>query len=144
MGGPAKGSTATADTGTDRTCPSARCAPGATLLGIKGKDGRVTNFRTAMPIDDAFVKKAKAVGPPEQRMRFASPCQTNGCSQWTGDRCGVIDRVLGHLDVNNITLRSDLPPCPIRSTCRWHSQTGARACYACEMVVTDNSAMAAE
>ncbi|WP_341366960.1 hypothetical protein [Yoonia sp. BS5-3] len=144
MARPDGGDTADPDTGADRTCPSARCAPGATLLGVKGSDGRVHNLRTAMPIDEAFVQQAKAHGAPEQRMRFAAKCETSGCSQWTGDRCGVIDRVLGHLEAHKVPLRDDLPPCPIRGTCRWYSQTGRTACHACDLVVTDNSQIAAE
>ncbi len=141
MARPEKGQ---AVTGAERTCPSARCAPGATLLGVKGPDGRVKNLRTAMPLDDAFVAQAQAHGMPEQRMRFASNCETKGCSQWTGTRCGVIDKVLGQLAALNAPLRSDLPPCPIRNTCRWFSQTGRAACSACELVITDNSHIAAE
>lgn len=143
MPGPAHGG-AGPDTGTDRTCPSARCESGATLLGIKGPDGRIRHLRTALPIDDGFIAAAQEVGPPERRMRFAAPCATSGCSQWTGDRCGVIDRVLDHLATMDAPLRDTLPPCPIRGTCRWFDQTGEVACRACDLVVTDNSAIAAE
>ncbi len=143
MASPEKGAAETG-TGADRTCPSARCEPGAALLGVKGSDGRIANLRTAMPIDAAFIDAARDAGPPEQRMRFASPCATTGCSQWTGERCGVIDRVLDHLKDATVAQRETLPACPIRGTCRWYDQSGASACYACELVVTDNSAMAAE
>lgn len=129
----------------DKTCPSARAAPGAMLLGIKGANGRIQHMRTPLVIDDNFVEIARSVGAPEARMRFASPCQTKGCAQWTGTRCGVIDNVLAHLAVQDERpQRTTLPACAIRATCRWFDQTGDAACLACDLVVTDQSAIAAE
>ncbi|MDO6588743.1 hypothetical protein DS901_14900 [Loktanella sp. D2R18] len=139
MGSPEKGVPEVTSTGADRTCPSARCEPGATLLGVKGEDGRINHLRTAMPIDAHFVDTARQAGPPEQRMRFASRCATEGCSQWTGSRCGVIDRVLTHLGTMDLPVQNGLPACPIRATCRWFDQTGAAACHACTYVTTDNA-----
>lgn len=101
-------------------------------------------MRQQMPVDEGFVKEAQKHGTPEARMRFASKCQTSGCSQWTGERCGVIDKVLGHLDAIQHELDDRLPACPIRATCRWFSQTGARACAACDLVTTDQTQIAAE
>lgn len=126
----------------DKTCPSARAAPGATLLGIRGPDGRIANMRTPLPVTETFLDAAGDA--PETRMRFASKCETSGCAQWTGTRCGVIDNVLEHLEAAKVPVRDTLPPCPIRGTCRWHAQTGVRACYACELVTTDTRAIAAE
>lgn len=128
----------------DKTCPSARAAPGAILLGVKGADGRIKHMRTAMSVDAAFIESASTSGKPEARMRFGAPCQTSGCAQWTGTRCGVIDNVLEHLAVDRAPVAKTLPPCPIRATCRWYDQTGETACYACDLVVTDQSAIAAE
>lgn len=130
--------------GPEKSCPSARCAPGNLLLGVKGADGHVKHLRTALPIDEGFVETASSVGKPEARMRFASRCATSGCKQWTGSRCGVIDHVLEHLEQTDIPLARSLPPCPIRGTCRWFSQTGDQACRACSLVVTDQSVIAAE
>ena len=121
-----------------KSCPSAPCAPGNSLLGVVGEDGRVHNLRTALTIDEGFVAAAQEAGRPEARMRFAGTCVTSGCKQWTGSRCGVIDRVLGHIEAELDTLRqADLPPCTIRGTCRWFGQSGADACAACPIVVTD-------
>ncbi len=128
----------------DKTCPSARAAAGATLLGVKGADGRIKHMRTPMVVDAGFVAAASTQGPPEARMRFASPCQTSGCAQWTGSRCGIIDEVLQHLAADPAPQRATLPACAIRSTCRWHGQSGDSACYACDLVVTDQSLIAAE
>ncbi len=128
----------------DRTCPSARCAPGNRLIGVRGPDGRIAAVRTPLPVTEDFVAAASEHGPPEARMRFAGRCATSGCAQWTGSRCGVIDRVMAHLDALKVPLDPGLPPCAIRATCRWFDQTGSTACAGCSYVVTDTRAMAAE
>ncbi len=128
-----------------KTCPSSTCTPGNSLIGIRGPDGRIKALRTPLPVTAEFAQEAARSGPPEARMRFASACQTSGCSQWTGTRCGVIDRVLHHLEAVPEVLRTDLQPCAIRATCRWFDQSGATACHGCDLVVTDLRApMAAE
>ena len=128
-----------------RTCPSARCTPGATLLGVLGSDGRIRHLRTAMTVDEDFVAQARAVGPPEARFRFAAPCAQGGCRQWTGSACGVVEKVLAHLQAVAPELpRADVPPCTIRATCRWYAQRGTAACKACDLVVTGQNMTAAE
>lgn len=122
----------------EKSCPSARCAPGATLIGVLGQDGRIDHLKTPLVIDQDFVDRAEAVGAPETRLRFASKCQTSGCSQWTGSRCGVIDRVLKIMEAPDAPPKAEaLPPCVIRATCRWHAQSGDDACLSCAYVVTD-------
>jgi hypothetical protein len=121
-----------------KTCPSARAEPGAILLGIMGPDGRIKPLRTQMRIDADFIAAAETHGPPEARMRFASPCQTTGCTQWANGGCGVVEKVLSHLAVPEVS-DAALPPCLIRATCRWFSQRGGRACTVCDLVVTDQA-----
>jgi hypothetical protein len=118
-----------------RTCPSAPCAPGATLLGIVNADGTVGYLSTPMQIDADFVAQAKQGRAPERRFRFASTCVQSGCKQWTGSSCGVIERVLDQAPPPVAAL----PHCAIRSTCRWFSQSGAAACGVCPLVVTDTT-----
>lgn len=120
------------------TCPSAPAEPGALLLGLRGPEGRIVPVRTAMAVDAGFVAAARAEGAPEARMRFASPCREGGCAQWTGDRCGVIARVMDHLHAP--APPPALPPCLIRATCRWFSERGGAACGVCELIVTDQMA----
>ncbi|MES2436096.1 MAG: hypothetical protein V4586_19965 [Pseudomonadota bacterium] len=115
-------------------CPSAPATPGAGLLGVLGPDGKIHNLRTPITVDADFLNAAKAAGPPEARMRFTGTCQTSGCSQWTGSRCGVIDRALQALQA---PVQPELPPCTIRATCRWFAQTGPKACATCALIVTD-------
>lgn len=124
---------------TGLTCPSAPASPGAVLLGVKGAEGRIVPLRTRMQVDADFLASAARLGPPEARMRFASPCQTRGCTQWTGSACGIIQRVLDHLGpapAPPAPQAERLPPCTIRQDCRWFSEQGRPACAACDLVVT--------
>lgn len=75
-------------------CPSVRCEEGAILLGIVGKDGVVGYVSPLITIDGDFVRQAHKGCAPERRFRFSQPCIESGCQQWTGSRCGVIDRAL--------------------------------------------------
>jgi hypothetical protein len=118
------------------TCPSAECAPGATLLGTLGADGRIKHLRTPLTVDAPFVAAVTRDGPAETHMRFAAPCQEGRCQQWTGSACGVIERVLAHLDTRAPDLRAAAPPpCTIRATCRWYAERADAACLACDLVV---------
>ncbi|MFN7224934.1 MAG: hypothetical protein ACK4MS_13020 [Paracoccaceae bacterium] len=120
------------------SCPSAPAAPGVYLLGILGLDGRIHNVKTPMRVDQAFLESAADIGPVEARMRFAGRCQTSGCVQWTGSKCGVIDRAMAYLEAAGPPdALIALPPCTIRSTCRWFHQTGKDACTTCAVLVTD-------
>jgi hypothetical protein len=117
------------------TCPSSRAEPGATLLGVVNADGTVGYLSPAVTVDEAFVERARRGRAPEKRFRFAGACVESGCAQWTGSRCGVIDRVLGSdLEAPE---RAGLPRCAIRSSCRWFAQSGAEACGVCPLVITD-------
>jgi len=116
-----------------RTCPSSSCEPGNLLLGIVRPDGTLAGVRPPLELDATFVARAHAgERPPEARMRFAGPCVTSRCRHWSGERCGVADLVA---DAAPDGHRADLPPCPIRATCRWWSQRGAAACRICPAVV---------
>jgi hypothetical protein len=122
----------------ERLCPSGRCEEGAMLLGIVGADGTVGYVRPPAVIDEAFVTEVKRRGDPERRFRFAQPCVEADCSQWTGSRCGVIERVLeAAVDAAAIPQSCALPACGIRPVCRWFAQEGTHACAVCPLVVTD-------
>jgi hypothetical protein len=122
------------------TCPSARAEPGVLLLSVRGPDGRMHPVRTPMILDDGILEEARRHGPPEARMRFATACQRGACLQWTGSQCGIIARVLDHLGP---LPEESLRPCLIRATCRWFAEQGREACAACDLVVTDQSGVAA-
>jgi hypothetical protein len=119
------------------TCPSAACEEGAVLLGIVGRDGVVAYLKPAMPIDADFVREARRGRLPEMRFRFAQGCVENRCVQWTGCRCGLIDKALVSSDgarVANIS-QGSLPNCAVRATCRWYAQAAARACAVCPFII---------
>jgi hypothetical protein len=127
-----------------KSCPSARAEPGALLIGIVGADGMVQPIPTRLEIDADFVERARQGGPPEARFRFAGRCVEGKCAQWTGNSCGVIEKVLTGMADQNVKAADNLPRCAIRGTCRWFSQRGKAACLACAFVVTDQTSVGAE
>lgn len=119
-----------------KLCPSHNCQEGSILLGIVMRDGRVAFSSDRLVINEEFVNIAREGRAPEKRFRFAGRCVQNGCSQWSGSRCGVIDKVIDCAD--DEIEQAALPDCSIRSECRWFSQTGAKACRICPEIVTDS------
>lgn len=120
-----------------KSCPSATCSKGASLLGVVNDDHTVTLLDVPLKVDDEFIKKSHEFGQPERRLRFTDKCVKSGCGQWTGHSCGVMDELA---DLNGHIKDDDepLPPCFIRRTCRWFSQEGGRACKICLFVVTES------
>ena len=119
-------------------CPSAPGTPGAALIGVVQEDGRVAHLGTPLPVDAGFLETARAQGPPERRFRFSSACVEAGCTQWDGQGCGLIDRILGYVTAAGaLDATRGLRPCAIRAGCRWWRQRGAAGCAVCPLVVTD-------
>ena len=112
-------------------CPSHRCVSGASLIGIRDADGRITFLGTPLKIDADFVRVARRGSPPETRFRFASPCAEGLCANWEGGRCGVVARVARDRPERPVAL----PDCAIRDRCRWHAERGEVACHVCPDVV---------
>jgi hypothetical protein len=119
-------------------CPSARCEPGALLLGIVLPNGRIGYTRERIAVDDEFVQIARQGRAPEKRFRFSSPCVQGACRQWSAGRCRVIDDVVAELESSQGA--QILPECTIRPACRWFLQRGAAACRVCPLVITDRRA----
>jgi hypothetical protein len=120
-------------------CPSSRCEEGAILVGIIMSDGRVAYTSDRRVVTAEFVETAQQGRTPEKRFRFGGKCIKGGCTQWTGDHCGVIERVSeivgGDEEVQQRL--TDLPECSIRADCRWFDQKGELACAVCPLVITD-------
>ena len=119
------------------TCPSAPCKEDAHLLGIVGATGAVGLLDPTPRVSAAFVAAAAQLHPSETRFRFADRCIGSRCRWWADQQCGLAE-MLVTFEGSVATANADaLPACPIRSTCRWYSQAGARACVVCPSVVTD-------
>jgi hypothetical protein len=123
-------------TSNEVACPSATCKEGANLLGIIQPDGRVSFLNQKLNINEEFVQIAHRGRSPEKRFRFSNNCIKSSCKQWTGDRCGVIDRILDEVGI--IEEPPELPECSIRSECRWYNQCGGKACAICPEVITNS------
>jgi hypothetical protein len=121
----------------NKLCPSSTCHSGALLLGVVNGDQKVSLLTTPIPVNDEFVETVNAAGDPEKRFRFASKCAKNGCAQWTGSSCGIMDELAAANHLLEV-INEQLPNCAIRPTCRWYSQDGAMACMICPYVVTQS------
>jgi hypothetical protein len=119
--------------GCETTCPSAPAEEGVVLFGvIKGKS-EVVFISPNIPVTPSLLSSFAQSGiPVENRLRFASRCLEHHCVQWSGDRCGLIDRAVPDLEKDE--LANPLPKCGIRATCRWFSQHGRMACAVCPEV----------
>jgi hypothetical protein len=135
-----------------KTCPSALCEEDALLLGVVTPDGTVAYVQPPTRVSAEFVGRARALGHPERRFRFAGRCVEAGCPQWTGRGCGVVDIAIGAAPTepappgagprepggpDSAAARPALPACVIRRSCRWYAQRGAAACAVCPLVVAD-------
>lgn len=118
-------------------CPSSSAQPGAILLGIIMPDGRVAYAADRIMVDEEFIGIARQGRTPEKRFRFSHRCVKNGCAQWSGTACGVIERLLDQWSVLPEE-DLDLPDCSIRAQCRWYRQRGGMACRVCPEVITDS------
>lgn len=75
-----------------------------------------------------------APAQPTEVFRLAAPCQTSRCPHFDGANCGLATRIVQLLPA----VVDQLPPCQIRSECRWFHQEGASACRRCPQISTLN------
>lgn len=116
-------------------CPSGRCRAGSTLLGIMGPSGNLIYTPQSIALDEQLAEKFDANGG-SSRYRFAEPCATDDCGHWSDEGCGVAKAGAAISD----SQRSDrLPPCGIRSACRWFAQEGPSVCAVCPHVLRNGS-----
>ena len=109
------------------------------LFGVVGggpdDDGLVAYLREPQP-PTAEVLAAAGPLPPTTVFRFASPCATSACVHFDGADCRLAARVVDLLP----PVVEVLPPCPVRSRCRWWRQEGRAACMRCPAIATDPAA----
>lgn len=118
-------------------CPSSLCLEGSALIGVANSEGTVDILPKPVPVTEDFVLAAnEADKRPEMRFRFANRCVQNACQQWNGKGCGIVDRVMDFISIEEKIKK--LPACGIRKSCRWYLQNGPNACAVCKFVITDN------
>ncbi len=120
-------------------CPSGRGRVGAHLLGFQTGSG-LAFVDPPLPVTPDFLERVAATGgEAEARFRFTEPCVERGCAQWGAKGCGVIEKLLSAKEEPGAPAATgDVPPCALRSRCRWFAQRGGEACRLCTYVVTDN------
>lgn len=116
-------------------CPSAQPdMQDAQLLGVVSgppEAPRLAYLNARLPVSDALLKAAEPV-PAIKVMRFAARCEEQKCTHFDGSNCTLAQRVVSMLP----EVTEMLPPCVIRSTCRWYRQEGRAACMRCPQIVT--------
>ena len=118
-------------------CPSAKCEPGALLIGRVKKDNSVVFALEPREVTEVFVDQAAKGRKAEERFRFANSCVKGGCLQWKNGNCSIVDTTIQIL--NNYVKNEYIQDCPIRSECRWHFQSGNKACRICSFVTTERT-----
>lgn len=118
-------------------CPSGRAeAPDAVVFGVVGgtvEKPEVSYLKELLPVTEEINNLSGAVKPTEM-FRIASSCAASSCQHFDGSNCRLAMRVVEQLP----SVVESLPPCHIRSHCRWWQQEGKAACMRCPQVITDN------
>lgn len=116
-------------------CPSAQPDMAESrVFGIVGgsvTEPRVGYLEQPLPVTQQILDLTGPVRPAEV-FRFAAPCAGGACQHFDGINCRLARRVSQLLPV----IVEVLPPCSIRSNCRWWQQEGKEACRRCPQVVT--------
>ncbi|NJR64382.1 MAG: nitrogen fixation protein [Leptolyngbyaceae cyanobacterium CRU_2_3] len=117
-------------------CPSAQPEMAESVIFgvIKGTlaEPRLTHLAKPRPVTDELLRLASPVKPTEV-FRFAAPCANNSCQHFDGSNCRLAKRIVDLLPA----VETILPPCQIRSSCRWWQQEGKTACLRCPQIVTE-------
>jgi len=116
-------------------CPSAQPDwPSARIIGVVGgtpEQAQVAFLDQSAPSNMELLSLSEPLQPTEV-FRFTAPCASAACSHFGEGRCRLASKIVRLLP----EVTSELPPCPIRSQCRWWVQEGAVACMRCPQVVT--------
>jgi hypothetical protein len=117
-------------------CPSAQPdMPNSIALGVMVgtvDEPYFVHFQKPKQVTEGLLALTEPVKPTEV-FRFAATCMGSGCVHFDGTNCRLVQQVVENLP----TVAEMLPPCHIRSSCRWYQQEGKAACLRCPQVVTD-------
>jgi hypothetical protein len=72
---------------------------------------------------------------PTEVLRISARCEESRCSHFDGAHCTLAKRLKEAL----APVTERLPPCTIRSTCRWYAEQGGEICLRCPQIVTLNA-----
>jgi hypothetical protein len=126
----------TTDTNNIPLCPSARpeMANSVAFAVVVGtvEEPRLAHLAEPLPVTEELLSLAEPVSPTEI-FRFAGTCVQKECQHFDGSNCRLAHRIVEGLPA----VVEALPPCQIRSSCRWWQQEGKAACMRCPQIVTD-------
>ncbi|NEP43845.1 MAG: nitrogen fixation protein [Okeania sp. SIO2H7] len=118
-------------------CPSARPEmPDSKVFAIIGgtvDEPRLAYLKEALPVTEEVIALSGSVTPTEV-FRTSTPCVKGRCMHFDGANCRLAMQIVEKLP----EVVEQLPPCSIRSNCRWWQQEGKVACMRCPQVITDN------
>ena len=100
-------------------CPSQSAENGTLILGEIDDNGQLQRL-------PHLVERWSGHHPESSSTRFAGECVRERCAFWA-ESCQLAAAVIRDND-------EPLPPCPLRSRCRWFLEHGAAACSACSQV----------
>ena len=116
------------------SCPSAQPDDDAVVIGIVGlTDGhrQATLLRRHVPVATVAHLIPDTV-PLTEVLRLAAPCAERRCGHFAEGGCSLAARIVARLP----EVAARLPPCGLRSSCRWWHQEGAAACRRCPQITT--------
>ena len=97
-----------------------------------GQGPRVGYLAEDLPVTEDVLALSGPLAPAEI-FRFAAPCAGGACRHFDGSDCRLATRIVTLLP----PVVAGVPPCPIRSDCRWWKQEGKAACLRCPQVITE-------
>jgi len=120
-------------------CPSARPEmQDSQVFGIISgtvDKPRLAYLQQPLPVTEEVMALSGPVTPTEV-FRTTAPCAEKKCQHFDGANCRLAMQIVESLP----TVVEQLPPCSIRTNCRWWKQEGKAACMRCPQVISDNYA----
>ncbi len=123
------------------SCPSAQPdMEGARVFGVitgDSQDPRVGYLERPVELDSALGAELAPLlegVAPTQVLRIAARCEEKRCGHFDGARCTLAGRIRAAL----APVAAQLPPCAIRSSCRWYAEQGREICLRCPQITTLN------